>query len=408
GAEDTQRTEIWYGPGNSLEAATKLTDLAYPQSDYSMQNLAAGARFFFWARLVDRTGNVGPFYPVVNGVMGQASSDAGPILDILTGKVTKTQLGQDLLSELDGLQDQIDALDGLKGYDPAEIYLKGQMVVEDGRIYQAIKDVPANNPPPAPAFWSDVGQSVETANGLAQQVATNTADITELDGVVTAQASATSALRASWREDDGSGDLADAIRGWNNTAAIVTEEKVRATAIEAEATRTTKLQASVGENTAAIQETSSALANTKGQLETLWSVKMEATAGGQKYAASFGLGLQVDPSGVSSQFVVRADTFMLLNLINGTPVSPFSVSGGQTFIRSAFIQEGSIDMLKIGSNLQSSNYVPDVSGWAFRPDGTFQMMGNSPGGSRLLINNKGIFVYHANGVKGIDLSLDAT
>ncbi|NBF13401.1 host specificity protein J, partial [Pseudomonas sp. Fl4BN1] len=42
GAEDTQRTEIWYGPGNSLEAATKLTDLAYPQSDYSMQNLAAG------------------------------------------------------------------------------------------------------------------------------------------------------------------------------------------------------------------------------------------------------------------------------------------------------------------------------------------------------------------------------
>lgn len=408
GAEDTQRTEIWYGTGDSLEDATKLTDLAHPQSDYGLQGLAAGARFFFWARLVDRTGNVGPFYPAGSGVMGQASADAGPILDILTGKVTKTQLGQDLLSELDGLQGQIDALDGLKGYDPAAYYLKGQMVVEDGRIYQAIKDVPANNPPPAAAYWSDVGQSVETANGLAQQVATNTADITELDGVVTAQAGATSALRASWREDDGSGDLADAIKGWNNTAAIVTEEKVRSTAIEAEAKRTTKLQATVGENTAAIQETSSALANTNGQLETLWSVKMETAAGGQKYAASFGLGLQVDPSGVSSQFVVRADTFMLLNLANGVPVSPFSVSGGQTFIRSAFIQEGSIDMLKIGSNLQSNNYEPDVSGWAFRPDGTFQMMGNTPGGARLMINNKGLYVFHPNGVKAIDLSVDAT
>ncbi|WP_443693143.1 phage tail protein [Pseudomonas protegens] len=408
GAEDTQRTEIWYGPGNSLEEATKLTDLAYPQSDYGLQGLAADARFFFWARLVDRTGNVGPFYPAVGGVMGQASSDAGPLLDMLAGKISKTELGQDLLSELDGLQDQIDALDGLKGYDPAATYLKGQMVVEDGRIYQAIKDVPANNPPPALAFWSDVGQSVETANGLAQQVATNTADITELDGAVTAQASATSALRASWREDDGSGDLADAIKGWNNTAAIATEEKVRATEIEAEAKRTTKLQATVGENAAAIQETSSALANTNGKLETLWSVKMETTAGGQKYAASFGLGLQVDPSGVSSQFVVRADTFMLLNLANGTPVSPFSVSGGQTFIRSAFIQEGSIDMLKIGSNLQSNNYEPDVSGWAFRPDGTFQMMGNTPGGARLMINNKGLYVFHPNGVKAIDLSVDAT
>ncbi|AQT08935.1 phage host specificity protein [Pseudomonas protegens] len=403
GAEDTQRTEIWYGPGNSLEDATKLTDLAYPQSDYGLQGLAAGARFFFWARLVDRTDNVGPFYPLVNGVMGQASSDAAPILEILAGKIGKTELGQDLLSELDGLQDQIDALDGLKGYDPAATYLKGQMVVEDGRIYQAIKDVPANNPPPAAAYWSDVGQSVETANGLAQQVATNTADITELDGVVTAQASATSALRASWREDDGSGDLADAIKGWNNTAAIVTEEKVRSTAIEAEAKRTTKLQATVGENTAAIQETSSALANTNGQLETLWSVKMETTTGGQKYAASFGLGLQVDPSGVSSQFVVRADTFMLLNLANGTPVSPFSVSGGQTFIRSAFIQDGSISMLKIGQYLQSDDYVQGVQGWRLDKAGNIEFNGPAPGGGRLTMTNRAVKVYDQNNVKRVQL-----
>lgn len=59
GSEDTQRTEIWYGAGNSLEQAAKLSDLAYPQSDFLMQGLAADATFFFWARLVDRTGNVG-------------------------------------------------------------------------------------------------------------------------------------------------------------------------------------------------------------------------------------------------------------------------------------------------------------------------------------------------------------
>ncbi|MGC5702952.1 phage tail protein [Pseudomonas sp. NFXW11] len=403
GAEDTQRTEIWYGPGNSLEAATKLTDLAYPQSDFLLQGLAAGAQFFFWARLVDRTGNVGPFYPVVNGVMGQASSDASPILDYLAGKIGKTELGKDLLSELDGLQNQIDALDGLKGYDPEATYLKGQMVVEGGRIYQALKDVPTNNPPPSLTYWLDVGQSVETANGLAQQVATNTADITELDGVVTAQASTTNALRASWREDDGSGDLADAMRGFNSVAAIVTEEKVRASEIEAEAKRTTKLQATVGENTAAIQETSSALANTNGQLETLWSVKMETTAGGQKYAASFGLGLQVDPSGVSSQFVVRADTFMLLNLANGTPVSPFSVSGGQTFIRSAFIQDGTITNAKIGNYIQSNNYVPQVSGWKLFFDGTFEINGVVPGQGRTMLTNRSLRVWDANNKKRVQL-----
>ena len=400
GAEDTQRTEFWYGPANDLAAATKLTDLTYPQADYRMQSLLAGAQFFFWARLVDRTGNIGPFYPVVTGVMGQASSEAGPILDLLAGKVTKTELGKDLLDEIDGLQDQIDSLDGLKGYDPESTYLKGQMVVEGGRIYQAFVDVPVSTPPPDGAHWLDVGQSVETANGLAQQVATNTADITELDGVFTAQASMTNALRASAREEGGDGGKADALKGWASTAAIVEESKVRATAIEAEATKTTQLQATVGQNTSAIQETSSALANTNGQLSTLWSVKMETATGGQKYAASFGLGLQVDPSGVSSQFVVRADTFMLLNLANGTPVSPFSVTGGQTFIRSAFLEDGSITNAKIGNYIQSNNYVAGLSGWKLFFDGTFEINSSlGAGQARQVINNAGGKVFDETGMK---------
>jgi predicted phage tail protein len=400
GAEDTQRTELWYGPANDLSLATKLADLAHPQADYRMQSLLAGATLFFWARLVDRTGNVGPFYPVGNGVMGQASSDAGPILELLTGKITKTELGQDLLSELDGLQDQIDSLDGLGGYVSTQIYLKGQMVVEGDRIYQAKQGVPVNNPPPNATYWEDVGQSLEAANGLAQQVSTNKANIENLDGVVTAQASTTNALRASARDNSGSGAKADALKGWASTTAIVEEAKVRASAIEAEATKTTHLQATVAQNTAAIQQTSSALANTNGQLQTLWSVKMETTAGGQKYAASFGLGLQVDPSGVSSQFVVRADTFMLLNLENGTPVSPFSVTGGQTFIRSAFIREASIGVAKLTQSLQSANYVPGKTGLMINfVTGEFELNSTVGAGGRQTINNRGGKVYDEGDVK---------
>jgi len=403
GAEDTQRTELWYGPANDLGAATKLADLAYPQADYRMQSLLAGAQFFFWARLVDRTGNVGPFYPVENGVMGQTSSDAGPILGMLAGKISKTELGQDLISELDGLQDQIDDLDALGGYVPTQVYLKGQMVVEADRIYQARVEVPANNPPPNATYWLDVGQSVETANGLAQQVTTNTADISKLDGVVTAQVSTTNALRASARDDSGSGAKADALKGWASTAAIVQESKVRATAIEAEATKTTQLQATVGQNTSAIQETSSALANTNGQLQTLWSVKMETTAGGQKYAASFGLGLQVDPSGVSSQFVVRADTFMLLNLASGVPVSPFAVTGGQTFINAAFIQDGTITNAKIGAYISSTNYIAGQQGWILNKDGTFEINGVVPGQGRSIMTNRSLRFWDVNNVKRVQI-----
>ncbi len=42
GAEDTQRTEIWHSQTTSLEAATKLTDLSYPQSDFSMLGVTRG------------------------------------------------------------------------------------------------------------------------------------------------------------------------------------------------------------------------------------------------------------------------------------------------------------------------------------------------------------------------------
>lgn len=434
GAEDTQRTELWYGPANDLGAATKLADLAYPQADYRMQSLLAGATLFFWARLVDRTGNVGPFYPVVDGVVGQASSDAGPILGMLAGKISKTELGQELLSDIEkipDLQAQIDALDGLGAYVPGQVYLKGQMVVAGDRIYQAKVEVPVNNPPPNTTYWLDVGQSVESANGLAQQVSTNTADITKLDGVVTAQASTTNVLRAAARDDIGNGAKADALKGWASTAAIVQESKVRASETEASAERTTTLDAKVNQNAAnvtllestvannkqasaqqiaqvsaevadnkaVIQQTTSALADTNNQLSTIWSVKMETTAGGQKYAASFGLGLQVDPSGVSSQFVVRADTFMLLNLTNGTPVSPFSVSGGQTFIRSAFIQDGTITNAKIGNYIESNNYVEGISGWKLFFDGTFEINGAFGGQARQVINNRGGKVFDENGVK---------
>ncbi|MBW1249779.1 phage tail protein [Pseudomonas tolaasii] len=433
GAEDTQRTELWYGPANDLGAATKLADLAYPQADYRMQQLLGGETLFFWARLVDRTGNIGPFYPVVGGVMGQASSDAGPILNMLAGKISKTQLGEDLLSDINkipGLQDQIDALDDILLYDAQKTYVAGDTVRQGQRLYQATANVPTNTPPPNPAFWLDVGQTVGTVGALAQQVALNKTNIETVDGKVVAQASTLNALRAATRDDSGNGSKIDALKGWSSTAAIARQESVSSSAQEATAQRLTtlasvgdngakltnlervtatdrtataesltQLNAKVGANEATIETTSKAVADLSGDLSTIWSVKMETAAGGQKYAASFGLGLQVDPSGVSSQFVVRADTFMLLNLANGTPVSPFSVTGGQTFIRSAFIQDGTITNAKIGNYIQSNNYVAGISGWKLFFDGTFEINGAFGGQARQVINNRGGKVFDENGVK---------
>ncbi|MGY2364472.1 phage tail protein, partial [Pseudomonas azotoformans] len=398
GAEDTQRTEFWYGPANDLGAATKLTDLTYPQADYSMQALKAGAQFFFWARLVDRTGNVGPFYPVGNGVMGMASADGAPVLELIKGQVGRTELGQDINDEIDkipGLQAQIDALDGLSAYDPESVYLEGDLVVVGKRIYQATQLVPVDTSPPNAAYWVDVGQVLVTANGLARQVEINTTSITELDGVVTAQASSLQALQSAYRDDTGEGDLADALQGYSASASFAQEVKTRATQNAAMVQRQTELTAEVGEvsgsvtelesvvvtdreataqaiqqigveigeTSAAVQTVSQAQADTNGKLSTMWSVKMQLNQNGQYVYAGVGLGIENVDGVLQSQFLISADRFAIVNTIAGGAVSvPFAVQGAQVFMNSAFIQDASIGVAKLTQSIQSANYVPGKTG----------------------------------------------
>ncbi|MGP0824423.1 host specificity protein J [Serratia sp. CY82423] len=98
GAEDTQRTEIWYSQNADGSNKMHLGDYAYPQRSHTMTGLAAGVNFWFQARLVDKLGNTGPW---TNWVQGTSSEDASEVLDYLKGKITETELGQDLLGPVE-------------------------------------------------------------------------------------------------------------------------------------------------------------------------------------------------------------------------------------------------------------------------------------------------------------------
>ncbi|SDS41525.1 phage tail protein [Pseudomonas prosekii] len=486
GAEDTQRTEIWYSPTTSLEQATKLSDLAYPQKDYTLQGLAAGVTFFFWARLVDRIGNIGPWYPAGLGVMGQSSSDAADILEMIAGQISESELGQHLLDRIDlidgsgpgsvnerlqELQDEIGDLVDALVYVPTDAYVRDNTVRVGDNLWTAIVNVPAaadgSNAPPNPTYWVNSGQSIRTANGIAAQVTKNTTDISTVDGKTTATASQLQAVQASLRNDDGSGDLLDALNGWQATASYAQEVRVRTEQDFAQTQRTTlldsrvgtseskisivettmvtnqvamaqqveTLKASVGNNqaaiqaestarsdavgslatrvdtaqakadgaSAAVQETSSALATTNGKLSAIWSVKMELTANGQPYAAGFGLGLEGGASGTTSSFVVRADTFAVMNTSTQNPEAFFAITGGQTFMRSSFIEDGTITNAKIGSYISSTNYIAGQQGWILNKDGTLEINGVVPGQGRLVINSLNVSVYDANNVLRVRL-----
>lgn len=577
GAEDTARTEVMYSSTPNFADAIKLGDFAYPQQQAEMNGLVAGVTRFFWARLVDRSGNVGPFFPVTseNGVMGQSSNDPLEYEKYFLEQIKQSALSKELNDRIDlidgdgdgsvnervqqvqdELQAQIDSIVDLADslpYDPTKTYTLGQAVLgEDGKLYQAKQDVPLTTPPPNTTYWTDIGQAVITADGLAARVTTVETTVTNQQGQIEAQSTRIDGVTASLNDkasvtsvntlsgrvttaegnitaqgaaltgvqsqinDPATGLLAnsnaisslntqvttldgkvtatservDSVTAWvesksagdesgsagdattsagatsimsviaerdfvlaqrtdqveveigNSNARITDTVTAQATINSATATRLNTLTANTNANTAAIRSEETARTNADGALASqittvqavanradttaaqanasvqtvataqaatddkinaTWAVKLQVNSQGQYVAAGIGLGIENGPAGLQSTFLVQADKFAVINGVDANASAPFVVSGGQVFIKDAFIANGSITMLKIGDALQSDNYVAGSTGWRLLKNGQFEINGNVAGQGKMLMTNRSLRVYDANNIKRVQL-----
>jgi len=489
GAEDTLRTEVQYGSTQSEQDALHLGDYAYPANTHTMTGLAAGVTFWFRARLIDRTGNIGPWS---DWVMGQSSADATAILEYIAGQISETELGQNLLDRINlidassstpgsvaarlaslkaEVDQQIAAVTDVLLYEESKTYAAGETVRLGQRLYQAAQAVPANTPPPNATYWLDIGQAVQTANALATQVQQNTAAITQqgealtsqsqsitslsnrvtstenvntaqagaissldtrvtsTEGALSSQASridgisaqinpplagdmgwnagATSVLAGVWSEqsvraseDMALGQRIDAVvaQVGQNAAAITAEQTARANADGALSSRIDTVQATANGAAASVQTVSQAQATTDGKLQAMYSVKLGVTSNGQYYAAGMGLGIENTPQGMQSQVLFQADRFAVINVANGQITTPFVIQGGQVFINSAVIGDGTIDMAKIATALQSTNYVAGQQGWRLDKSGTFEINGSEAGQGRMQLTNRALKFWDGNDV----------
>uniref|UniRef100_UPI00105275CB host specificity protein J n=1 Tax=Pseudomonas aeruginosa TaxID=287 RepID=UPI00105275CB len=350
GAADTAYTEIQQSvtPGGSEQNATALGLFAYPTDTHTLTSLAAGARLAFRGRLIDRTGNVGPWSAWVDGI---SSTDASEYNELITKEYVESALGEQFFENIEQIGGNVDQLME-QYYDAGTVYQKGQIVRLNGRFYQALQDVPAGNPPPNPVYWADVGELVESVDALALRVTENAAAIEELDGVVQSSASSLDVLQAAARREPATGEKADALKGWDTIARAATEVIVRANEIEAQAKRVETVQAQTSANGAAIQTTQSVVASLDQGVKAMYSVKLQAHANGQEYATGFQLGFDSGTSVTTMAF--QADRFLWFNSSSGQTVAPVSIVGGQMFINNAMIQDGSITNAKIGNVIQST------------------------------------------------------
>lgn len=348
GATDTQRTEIWSSPSPNRETATKLGDYAYPQNRLELDGLAAGARFYFWARLVDRSGNIGPWYPAGTGVMGEASTNQSDYDAYFSGKISESALGQELRGKIDSI-DQIVPLI----WDAAATYEPGQTVVYNGKIWSWQGTDPGNEEPPG-TNWQDVGDAISEAGAVAGRVNTLELQVNDPETGLQAIGQKTDGLfvqlnvQAAGDEDWGAGDE-------TVFAGTLTIQTVIAEGDYAQAKRTDTVQAQVGQTQAAVEQTSQAVVDLNGKTSATYTLRAQVTSDGRIYGAGFGLGVEQQPDGsFQSQALFQVDRFALINIANGSTTAPFVVQGGQTFISQALIGTGWIQNAMIGDVIQST------------------------------------------------------
>ncbi|TGP43477.1 host specificity protein J [bacterium M00.F.Ca.ET.228.01.1.1] len=385
-AGDTQRTEIWYSRTNVLADAIKFSDFAYPQSSTSYQGLAAGQSFFFWARLVDTSGNIGPWYPAGDGVNGQSSSDESEYEAYFAGHITQTALGADLLQTIELIPDLQQDVE----QNAAAITNEQQARVDgDTALSNRIDQVSAQVLIPEMAgSTGDYAGSTEVYAGVwSEQSARAEADLALAKNVETTTAQISSTRTTL-------------------LAAVQTETQARVDADSAMSSQITTVQAQANQNTAAVQTVANSYADLNGRVAASYQIKTQITANGRTYIAGIGVGVDNSSGVVESQVLVSASRFAVLDPNGGSVTAPFVIQGGQAFISQALIGVGWIQNAMIGDVIQSTalgaNGQPR---WKLDKNGTLTMNGANSGSGYLTISDSTVLVYDNNGTLRVRLGL---
>lgn len=182
-----------------------------------------------------------------------------------------------------------------------------------------------------------------------------------------------------------------------NTGLIQQVQTTTATAIDALAQQVNLVSVTVGQNTAAIQTKATTQFDSGGNGNATFSVNAGVTYNGTYYSAGMAIGVQTVSGVTKSYALFNADTFAIYNGTADNNALPFVITGGQVFIRDAFIADGAITNAKIGAFIQSTNYVAGTTGWRLDKSGTFEINGSVSGQGRRVLTATQDLIYDGNG-----------
>lgn len=232
GALDTAHTEIRVSPDGVSNIST-LGLFAYPTTTHTIQGLQPNLRLYFQARLIDRLGNVGPW---TNWVNATTSADASAVLDILSGKITESQLHQDLQQKIDRIDEMdgeiADVIQAVQNVENGITQERNERIAGDNQVLNELTIYKLSNDQKVAAVIEDVDLIIDEQQTMA----------TKLDGVY-AKTTPLTADQTTWTADSSSNQASS----WSIQSAQIDGDN-------AVAKRVDIVQTTVGENTASIEE----------------------------------------------------------------------------------------------------------------------------------------------------------
>ena len=300
-------TEVWRGATNDISKAVKVATLPYPQNNYVMSGVPLSAEYYFWLRCGDKNDNKGEF---TAAVFGEADHNPDNLLNALEGKITKSQLGQELINSI-----------------KADI---NNAVGEEAKTRQTAV---------AGALAQIAAQAQSSGTAIKNLEKTDQA---QAETIKTVTAKAESAL-----------------------SGITAVRQAQAQSDKANAQQINALTAKVGKAESTVSQVSSAVAGLNGKVSSMHTIKTQAIAGGRTAVAGIALGANQDESSV----IVMADKFGIVANANDGNVKPvFSVANGQVGIRGDLVVAGSVTRDKLSSGgggnlLMNPLFDNDAYGW---------------------------------------------
>ncbi|HCD1179276.1 TPA: DUF1983 domain-containing protein [Proteus mirabilis] len=438
--------EFWFSGEikiNNINEIESKADFLSRAKFWTKGQLKPGRDYWFYVRSVNEYGK-SHFVEA----KGQVDGNIDAILEELAGQISRDQLAQDLLGEINSKANQIDITELHElmriNHDKilSELMRHGATIEESEKkweeagklLAERINQVSTATEAQAAAIKQEQQARIETDKTEAQQ---RQFLATQLRGDYTGNdlSKVTAGLISAEKQARVTGDQAEAkarqsleTRMNGNVSAInksletltskqqaQTQEistlnsnlkgKADSSAVNALNTRVsnidgkmtataqqvTRLESQVGTSSAKIEQTSKVVTDINGKISASWTMKVQQDSKGNKVITGIGLGFNAQGN---SQFLVNAQNFAVISSLNGKVVTPFIVKNGQVVIHEALMDKAWIQKLVVLDYFKSSGF---DKGNGFLLDAKNNVFRFTSGNGGTTLTNQNLYVKDETG-----------